>query len=68
MKRPLTYEEVISIIDMEDKCGVNNLLQEIFQYTNKDGEVKLGRDIEVLCEINDKDKFGEYEVRRKNDK
>ena len=61
MKRELTYEEIFWIIDFEDRCGINNLLQEIFSTTNEQ-EIKLGKHYKVLCEINDKGELGEYEV------
>ena len=64
MKKTLTYEEISYIIKSEDACGVNTLLQEIFQYTDKTGEVKLGKDIEVICDIDNDGNLGKYEVRR----
>jgi hypothetical protein len=61
MKRELTFQEIEGIIEMEDRCGVNNLLQEIFS-TSEGCEFQLGKHYKVLCEINDKGQLGEYEV------
>jgi hypothetical protein len=62
MKRPLTYEEVLSVIDMEDQCGVNQTLQEIFSFGDK---LILGKDIEVIGEFNNKNELGAIEVQLK---
>lgn len=58
--RKLTYDEVLFIIDQEDQCGVNNLLQEIFS-TNE----KIGEGINVMCDVkivNNRQEFGSYKI------
>ena len=61
MKRELTFEEIQGIIEMEDRCGVNNLLQEIFSTSNEQ-EIQVGKHYKVLCDINEKGELGDYEV------
>jgi len=61
MKRELTFEEIQYIIKFEDKCGVNNLLQEIFATTTEQ-QVELGKHYKAMCEINKEGQLGEYEV------
>lgn len=61
MKRKLTWDEVQVIIKQEDECGVNNLLQEILSHT-KDNKVVLGKDIEVMGEIDKRGLIGAVEV------
>jgi len=62
MKRELTYDEVQGIIEQEDRCGVHNLIQEILVHVNKDNEVKIGKDIKVIAEINSLNQIEEVEV------
>ena len=61
MKRELSFKEIEYIIEFEDRCGVNNLLQEIFS-TSEEHEFQLGKHYKVLCEVNEKGELGEYEV------
>lgn len=61
MKKELTLEEIEQIINCEDRCGVNNLLQEIFA-TAQISTYQLGKHYKVLCDINDNGEYGEYEV------
>jgi len=67
MKRKLNYKEVCNVIDDEDKCGVNNLLQEIFSYVDKNNEVKLGEDIDVIGEFDSQGFLGKIEVIKKKE-
>ena len=54
MRRKLTNEEIYMIVRGEEECGVNTLLQELYEY----------RDIEydVYCNINEKGEYGQYEL------
>lgn len=59
MKRVLAYQEVCDIIDFEDMCGVNNLLQELFSFEK---HIILGKNLEVIGDFNEKGELGEYQV------
>jgi len=58
-KRELTYEEVLDIIEFEDKCGVQNLIQYLFSERDK---AILGKNVKVVAEIDEEGCIGKYEV------
>ncbi len=59
--KKLSYDEIIEIIDFEDSCGVNNLLQEIFSY-GKDNKTVIDKDVEVIASVDDKGNILDYKV------
>ena len=63
MKRKLTLEEINFIIEDEDRCGVQNLIQYIF--SDKNSTTGLDVIAEIIKE-NGIDKIGKYEVVKGN--
>lgn len=55
MKRKLNNKEIYSIIRMEEEYGINNLIIELYDNPNSD----------VYCEIDEKGRFGKYEVKKR---
>ncbi len=51
MNKKLTIEEIHKEIDMEDKCGVNSLLQDIFSSEYAETGIDIIIDEKGYCEV-----------------
>jgi hypothetical protein len=63
MKRLLSWKEIEGVIEFEDRCGINDTLQQILTTHNKP-ELILGKDYNVEGNFNDKGELGEITVIR----
>lgn len=60
-KEPLQGKDLTEEIDMEDKCGVNDLLQELAYYGDR-----IGKDVFLYRLINDKGEINGWRIEDKD--
>jgi len=61
MLRRLTIDEVMNIIEFEDRCGINTTLQDILCTHNKP-ELEYGKDYEVIGDVDELGRIGITQV------